>query len=114
MFKLAIHVVGLVRQKFTNHQPKALKVKVGWTSEKFLASVDCNNIHARSSIRVECRLPLQLLSLGEDSDSDCSDKLHEPRQNKVNHVKTTLKGKEVMASTTVKRPRGRPPITRKS
>uniref|UniRef100_A0A0D3FSV0 MBD domain-containing protein n=1 Tax=Oryza barthii TaxID=65489 RepID=A0A0D3FSV0_9ORYZ len=46
---------------------------------------------------------------GEDSDSDCSDKLHEPGQNKVNHVKTTLKGKEVMASTTVKRPRGRPP-----
>lgn len=64
MFRLAIHVVGLVRQKFTNHQPKALKVKVGWTSEKSLASVDCNNIHARSSIRVECRLPLQLLSLG--------------------------------------------------
>ncbi len=52
---------------------------------------------------------LLFLSIPEDGNSDYSDTLQEAGQKKVNHVKATLKGKEVMASTTVKRPRGRPP-----
>uniref|UniRef100_A0A0D9ZHA9 MBD domain-containing protein n=1 Tax=Oryza glumipatula TaxID=40148 RepID=A0A0D9ZHA9_9ORYZ len=50
-----------------------------------------------------------LFTRAANGDSDYSGTLQEARQKKANLVKTTLKGKEAMASTTVKRPRGRPP-----
>uniref|UniRef100_I1PJA2 MBD domain-containing protein n=1 Tax=Oryza glaberrima TaxID=4538 RepID=I1PJA2_ORYGL len=62
--KLEIHVVGLVRQKFTNHHPTAFRIKVGWRSKISLDSVDCSSICVRSSIQVERSLAMQPLSLG--------------------------------------------------
>ncbi|EAZ29862.1 hypothetical protein OsJ_13921 [Oryza sativa Japonica Group] len=62
--KLEIHVVGLVRQKFTNHHPTAFRIKVGWRSKMSLDSVDCSSICVRSSIQVERSLAMQPLSLG--------------------------------------------------
>ena len=64
MFRLEIHVVGLVRQKFTNHHPTAFGIKVGWRSRMSLDSVDCSSICVRSSIQVERSLAMQPLSLG--------------------------------------------------
>ncbi|KAF2932911.1 hypothetical protein DAI22_04g036300 [Oryza sativa Japonica Group] len=72
-----------------------------------------NQLRTRSSKLQKLSLKEGILSddqsSSSDGDSDYSDTLQEAGQKKVNHVKATLKGKEVMASTTVKRPRGRPP-----